>query len=110
MLRPRHNSKFRTDATYILSGGLGGLGQAIALWMAERGARNLILLSRRGMRGEHEAFRRRLESQGVHIAAPPCDVCDMAQLKETLNECLKSMPAMKGCIQATAELKVRPFL
>lgn len=30
---------FREDASYLFVGGLGGLGQAIAIWMAESGAR-----------------------------------------------------------------------
>jgi hypothetical protein len=30
--------KLRPDASYLLVGGLGGLGQAIAVWMAEAGA------------------------------------------------------------------------
>jgi NAD(P)-dependent dehydrogenase (short-subunit alcohol dehydrogenase family) len=37
-------------ATFVLAGGLGGTGRATARWMVERGAINLILLSRRGPR------------------------------------------------------------
>ncbi|RAH72474.1 putative polyketide synthase [Aspergillus aculeatinus CBS 121060] len=39
---------FRSDVTYLLVGGLGGLGRAIATWMVERGARNFVFLSRSG--------------------------------------------------------------
>ena len=31
--------KLREDASYLLVGGLGGLGQAIAVWMAEAGVK-----------------------------------------------------------------------
>jgi len=34
----------QTDASYLLIGGLGGLGQAIAVWMAEAGASESKLL------------------------------------------------------------------
>ncbi|KAH8596055.1 putative polyketide synthase [Bisporella sp. PMI_857] len=37
--------EFRSDATYVLVGGLGGVGKAIAGWMASYGAKNLIFLS-----------------------------------------------------------------
>ena len=37
--------KLREDASYLLVGGLGGLGQAIAIWMAEAGARESKLLN-----------------------------------------------------------------
>ncbi|RAK77710.1 polyketide synthase [Aspergillus fijiensis CBS 313.89] len=39
---------FRSDVAYLLVGGLGGLGRAIATWMVERGARNFVFLSRSG--------------------------------------------------------------
>lgn len=35
---PKQKALFPGDASYILAGGLGGLGQAIAVWMAESGA------------------------------------------------------------------------
>jgi NADPH:quinone reductase-like Zn-dependent oxidoreductase len=39
---------FREDGTYLLTGGLGGLGLVLAEWMVERGARNLVLVGRSG--------------------------------------------------------------
>ncbi|EOD49628.1 putative polyketide synthase protein [Neofusicoccum parvum UCRNP2] len=45
--------KLREDASYLLCGGLGGLGRAISNWMVENGARNLVYLSRSG--GEPES-------------------------------------------------------
>jgi SAM-dependent methyltransferase len=36
---------FDPEATYMLTGGLGGLGRTISVWLAERGARHLIFLS-----------------------------------------------------------------
>ena len=45
---PPHNATFRTDRTYLISGGASGFGLEIARWMADRGARHLVLLSRSG--------------------------------------------------------------
>ena len=36
----------RPDATYLVTGGLGGIGLAMAGWLVERGARHLALLGR----------------------------------------------------------------
>ena len=36
----------RSDSSYILIGGLGGLGRAVSKWMVECGAKHLIFLSR----------------------------------------------------------------
>jgi KR domain/Phosphopantetheine attachment site len=103
---PRYN--FNSNATYLIAGGLGGLGRSIARWMAERKAKNLILLSRSGI--QHEAARillDELKAKGVNVAAPPCDVSDLQALSFTLAECSKTMPPIKGCIQASMVLKVR---
>ncbi|OBR09603.1 KR domain-containing protein [Colletotrichum higginsianum IMI 349063] len=39
-------ASFREDASYLLVGGLGGLGRSVCRWMAARGARHLVLFSR----------------------------------------------------------------
>ncbi|RYP85129.1 hypothetical protein DL769_001033 [Monosporascus sp. CRB-8-3] len=38
--------RFRRDRSYVLVGGLGGLGKCAAVWLAERGAGSLIFMSR----------------------------------------------------------------
>ena len=38
--------RWRTDATYLVSGGLGDLGLEVARWMARQGARHLLLFGR----------------------------------------------------------------
>ena len=40
---------WQSNAAYLITGGLGGLGLKVARWMAEQGARHLILLGRRGL-------------------------------------------------------------
>lgn len=46
---PRPADEFRCDptASYLVTGGLGGLGLALGRWLVDRGARSLILLGRR---------------------------------------------------------------
>ena len=39
----------RPDATYLITGGLGGIGLIIARWLADRGARHLILAGRNSL-------------------------------------------------------------
>ena len=54
----------RADRAYVITGGLGGFGLALAEWMAQRGARYLVLSSKRGMRtGEQAAVVRRLRAK-----------------------------------------------
>ncbi len=37
----------RDDRTYLITGGLGGFGLALAVWLVGRGARKLVLSSKR---------------------------------------------------------------
>lgn len=98
--------KFLANASYVIAGGFGGLGRSIARWMADRGARNLILLSRSGaLAPEAKVLIQVLEGQGVCVATPKVDIADLETLKRELAE-LKSMPPIRGCIQATVVLKV----
>lgn len=62
--------RFSADASYLLVGGLGGLGRAISTWMVERGARHLIYLSRSaGSTPGDKAFFRELEAQSCNALA-----------------------------------------
>ena len=38
--------RLRADASYLITGGLGGLGLSLAQWMVDRGARHLVLVGR----------------------------------------------------------------
>ena len=75
--------------------------------MVNRGARNLILLSRSGPCNEiAKLFMEELENQGVRIESPSCDVANRESLYSYLKHCAKTMPQIRGCIQASAVLKV----
>lgn len=47
-------SKFDATKSYILVGGLGGLGLEVAYWMASRGAKKLVLVSRSGIKNDYQ--------------------------------------------------------
>jgi len=60
--------QFRPGAAYLLVGGTGGLGRSLATWMVERGARNLVFLSRSaGLSEESNSLSKELESMGCSI-------------------------------------------
>ena len=99
--------RFDPCSTYLIAGGLGGLGRSIARWMAGRGARNLIILSRTGPKSEAALdLLRELETLDVHVATPKCDVSSAESLSNTLAQFVTTMPPIKGCIQGTMALKV----
>ncbi|CAF3471296.1 unnamed protein product [Rotaria socialis] len=50
LVRALRKTWFSPNKTYIITGGLGGFGLELTEWLVERGARNLILCSRSGVR------------------------------------------------------------
>ncbi|KAI0485236.1 lovastatin nonaketide synthase [Xylariaceae sp. FL0804] len=106
--RPR--SIFSSNATYLIAGGLGGLGRSLARWMASRGARNLVLLSRSGPKDDDsKSLLKDLEALNVKVETPRVDIRDMTQLQCELDRLAEFMPPIKGCIQATVALRDNLF-
>ena len=86
--------RFRSDGSYLISGGLSGLGLEVARWMVAGGARRLVLLARTplppraawgGLAAEDPAAERvaavrALEAQGASVHVAAVDVGDAAAL------------------------------
>lgn len=108
--QPETPANFSPHHTYVLSGGLGGLGRTIAQWMVDRGARNLLFLSRSGTAKESAArLIEDLRLQGVNADAYKCDICDEQAVKDSAIKCRASMPPVKGIIQAAMVLNDTVF-
>ena len=106
ILDVRPSFRFNTDATYIIAGGLGGLGRSVSRWFVERGARHLILLSRSGTKStEAQELVAELTSSGTQVKTPACNIADQKALGLALDECLTDMPAIRGCIQSSMVLR-----
>lgn len=89
------------DATFLVTGGLSGFGLKTAEWLAEKGTRNLVLISRSGPVSEEARDTiARLEKSGVTIHAAACDVTDRAALAALLEEVAGSLPPLKGVVHA----------
>ncbi|KAL4937771.1 hypothetical protein BDV06DRAFT_232363, partial [Aspergillus oleicola] len=102
--KPLHT--FDAHGTYVIAGGLGGIGRSIARWMAGRGARNLVLLSRSGAStNARQDLIKELEGQGVTVATPKLDVSNDLLLANVFHELGETMPPVRGCIQAGMALR-----
>lgn len=78
--------------------------------MVDRGAKNLILPSRSG--AASKAAREVVEeltARGVNIVTPKCDVASETDLAEVLDDCARTMLAVKGCINAAMVLQDAVF-
>ncbi|KAI0110540.1 putative polyketide synthase [Hypoxylon sp. NC0597] len=79
---PIPTSVFRQDRTYLLVGGLGGLGRATSNWMIENGARHLTFLSRSSREGpETSDFLEELRSQNCQVQLVAGSVNNMSDVQ-----------------------------
>ena len=92
-------------ASYLLTGGLGGLGKIVARWMVERGARSLIFLSRRaGTTDTDKAFITELESMGCSAITEK----GMVQVIEDVRRAVaRAGRPIKGVVHFAAVIRVR---
>ena len=93
----------RSDATYLISGGLGALGLHIARHLALQGARHLALTSRR--RPGEEALRKieELEQTGVSVRVVAADVGKREDVQRLLAE-INDLPPLAGIVHAAGVL------
>jgi acyl transferase domain-containing protein/NAD(P)-dependent dehydrogenase (short-subunit alcohol dehydrogenase family) len=96
--------RLRDDATYLITGGLGGLGLATARWMAGEGAGNIVLMGRHPPNPEANAVLNELTRGGARIAIEKCDVSDEAELTASLNRISRSMLPLRGIVHAAGVL------
>jgi acyl transferase domain-containing protein/acyl-CoA synthetase (AMP-forming)/AMP-acid ligase II/NADPH:quinone reductase-like Zn-dependent oxidoreductase/NAD(P)-dependent dehydrogenase (short-subunit alcohol dehydrogenase family)/acyl carrier protein len=94
----------RADATYLITGGHGGLGLAVARWLVEKGARHLVLLSRRGACSADEDIVADLAAEGAAVATIQADVSNESDLARVLSKIRETMPPLRGVIHAAGVL------
>lgn len=84
------------------------MGQVIAQWAVDRGARNLIIMSR-SIASSNDAIEisKQLEANGCKVKLCSCDATDGGSLSEALAECRRDMPPIRGVIQGAVVLDVR---
>ncbi|KAH7397176.1 hypothetical protein BKA66DRAFT_566312 [Pyrenochaeta sp. MPI-SDFR-AT-0127] len=102
---PPKQIRLDPNSSYLLAGGLGGLGRSISRWLTAHGARNLIFISRSGASSsEASAFIAELEAEGIRTAVLQCDISDALSLSNVLANTLKDLPPIRGVIQGAMTL------
>jgi len=121
-LPPARTLRIRPGATYLVTGGLGGLGLLVAARLVERGARRLILVSRSGLppRAQWNDAAlvdnprvdavRRLERAGATVLAPRVDVGDPEALRALLRELARDWPPIRGVVHAAGITRDRALV
>ena len=99
--KPTH---FRSDACYLLVGGLGGLGRVISTWMVENGARTILFLSRSAKEGpETSPFFNELRAQGCEVLTFAGSVTNLSDVEAAVQQATRPVA---GIMQMSAVMRV----
>ena len=88
----------KCDRSYLLTGGLGGVGLKLAQWLVEKGAAHLVLIGRRPPSSEAKEALQKLEASGAKITVFQADITEKAQLSEVLTEINQTEQPLAGII------------
>ena len=93
------------SASYLITGGLGGLGMQLAQWLAGQGAGHLVLLSRRLPSKEHSAAIDALRQQyGVQVTVEQGDVADGESMSQLIQHIAATDYPLRGVVHAAGVL------
>ena len=95
---------FDPEGAYLITGGLGALGLAIARRMVDRGARHLALMGRQAPSPEAETQLDDLRHAGATVRVMRGDVSRFEDVKAILDQMSRDMPPLRGVIHAAGVL------
>lgn len=97
---------FKSDATYLITGGTGGVGRFISSWMIENGARHVVLLGRSGSKNPGVAkLVESYQRNDINLRAIACDVGRKEDLLNAVS-LMQDMPPVRGVIHGALFLRV----
>ena len=108
--RPVADRSIRSEAGYLITGGLGGLGLVLAGNLVEQGARHLVLVGRRPPTDEAEGMLAELRERGAAVEVAAVDVTDRAALEQLLDGVAQRLPPLAGVFHLAGVLDDDPLL
>lgn len=100
-----------TNGSFLISGGTNGFGLTVAQWLAERGVRQLILLSRSGASTEETQFAiAKIEALGCNVHVAKIDICNADDVKEIVAKFDTTECPLKGVFHCAGLLEDGPLV
>ncbi|MDI3287045.1 type I polyketide synthase [Polyangium sp. 15x6] len=97
-------ARLRPDASYLVVGGLGGLGLSVGRWLVEGGARNLVLVGRRAPSAAARESIEAMSRAGARVHVAQVDISDPGQLTALVADVARTMPPLRGVIHSAVVL------
>jgi polyketide synthase 12/epothilone polyketide synthase D len=100
----RAEPRISPEATYLLTGGLGGVGLALARYLVAQGARSLVLMGRSAPGVAAQEALEGLRAAGARVEVAQVDVADTARVAALLEDMGRRLPPLRGIVHAAAVL------
>ncbi|MGD1702713.1 SDR family NAD(P)-dependent oxidoreductase [Dapis sp. BLCC M229] len=94
----------RQDASYLITGGMGGLGLLIARWLVSKGAKHLVLIGRSSPTEAILKTIKELETEGTSVMVEKADVSDKQSMAGLLSKFDNSSFPLAGVIHLAGVL------
>ncbi len=92
--------------TYMVTGGLSGLGLKTAEWLAHKGAKHLLLIGRSGASTEAAQLTiAKLEAQDVQVQVALCDITNKQAISTLFTKMSTTMPPLKGIVHSATVIE-----
>ncbi|MEV4338544.1 type I polyketide synthase [Streptomyces sp. NPDC049590] len=98
--RPR----IRPDGSYLITGGLGGIGLVVARRLVAAGARHLVLLGRRAPDADARAALAELTASGATVDVVQADVTRAEDVRSVMDAFGRHRPVLRGVFHAAGVL------
>ncbi|MFG2958372.1 type I polyketide synthase [Streptomyces sp. NPDC048291] len=109
-------TRMRPDATYLVTGGGGGLGSGLARWLVARGARHLLLTGRSlpgpaaPSGGDLAALLEELRGQDVEVQYAPVDTADERSMRRLVEKRhAAGRPPVRGVFHTAGVFMYQPI-
>ena len=104
VMPPLVRGRLRADGTYLVTGGLGGIGCVVAGWLADNGAGAIVLNGRRPPDEAAVEAIEALRQRGANVRVELADVTDAAAVDDMLARMDASLPPLAGVVHSVGVL------
>jgi NADPH:quinone reductase-like Zn-dependent oxidoreductase/acyl carrier protein len=102
---PNGPPAIRPEATYLVTGGLGGLGLVAAGRLVEAGARRLVLAGRSAPGPAAAVALEQMAARGAQVVVLQADLSQAAEVERLLETIRREHPPLAGIVHAAGRLQ-----
>ncbi|MGF2039365.1 MAG: type I polyketide synthase [Nostoc sp. CmiVER01] len=95
--------RIQNDRTYLITGGLGGLGLKVAQWLVDQGVRYLVLVGRSAVCANIQTQLLSLQNQGVQVLVAQADISQKVEVERVFAD-ISKFPSLAGIIHMAGVL------